>query len=79
MQVREEGSGPRAAIILSQQELTPSPLWLRVRPPRSAASYLMMPPPLLGVESRRLSGGSPSILQLSGKEANHVINGNAHT
>ncbi|KAK5867902.1 hypothetical protein PBY51_012357 [Eleginops maclovinus] len=76
MQVREEGSGPKAAIILSQQELNPSPTgpWLAprpaytvngthaqlfllllscflLRPPRSAASYLMMPPPLLGVES----------------------------
>lgn len=93
MQVREEESGPRAAIILSQQDFKPSgsstgrpsaclhslrhtrQLFLLLlscfplRSPRSATSYLMMPPPLWGVEQRSLPGGSPPNLQASSIEA----------
>lgn len=36
--------------------------------PRSAASYLMMPPPLWGVERRSLPGDSPSNLRASSIE-----------
>lgn len=40
-----------------------------LRPPRSAASYLMMPTPPWGVEPRSVPGGSPSNLQASSIEA----------
>lgn len=46
-----------------------------LRPTCSAASYLMMPPPLLGVEPRSLPGGSPSNLQASSIEATLISTG----
>lgn len=42
---------------------------LPLRPTQSATSYLMMPPPLWGVEPRSFPGGSPSNLRASSIDA----------
>lgn len=96
VQVREEESGPRAAIILSQLEFKPSgsstgpatglPTQSTMhnsssyscccfppRPPCPVVSYLMMPPPLWGVELSSLPGGSLSNLQASSIEATLML------